>query len=80
MSMTEDDFNRMVGKTIAHRRHMRGMTQEALSSKSGLAARTISGYERGVQGIRFYNAVRLAEAMNVSVSQIYRSDDPDGQE
>ena len=45
-----------------------GLTQEELAERSGLISNTIYRYEAGERGMSFANAVKLANAMNISVA------------
>lgn len=53
--------------TLLSERIRAGLTQEELAEKSGLVSNTIYRYEAGERGMSFVNAVKLAEAMNISV-------------
>ena len=54
--------------TIAFYRKRQGLTQEELAERSGLISNTIYRYEAGERGMSFANAVKLANAMNISVA------------
>lgn len=47
-----------------------GLTQEELAERSGLISNTIYRYEAGERGMSLVNAVKLAEAMNISVADL----------
>lgn len=47
-----------------------GLTQEELAERSGLISNTIYRYEAGERSMSLLNAVKLAEAMNISVADL----------
>jgi transcriptional regulator with XRE-family HTH domain len=56
-------------------RQFAGLTQEELAKRSGLASRTIQGYERGVRTPqRFQNVVAIAKALDVSPEYLLGDD------
>ena len=57
-----------IGENIREYRKKHGLTQEELAERSGLISNTIYRYEAGERGMSFANAVKLADAMNVSVA------------
>lgn len=54
--------------TLLSLRMRAGLTQEELAERSGLISNTIYRYEAGERGMSFANAVKLADAMNISVA------------
>lgn len=54
--------------TLLSLRTRAGLTQEELAERSGLISNTIYRYEAGERGMSFANAVKLADAMNISVA------------
>lgn len=56
--------------TLLSLRTQAGLTQEELAEKSGLISNTIYRYEAGERGMSFANAVKLADAMNISVADL----------
>lgn len=58
-------------------RRLRSMTQEELSVKTGITARTIQNYENNISSLRkasYENLVALAGALNVSIDDIFLDD------
>ncbi|HEM5132697.1 TPA: helix-turn-helix transcriptional regulator [Streptococcus suis] len=58
-------------------RRLRSMTQEELSAKTGITARTIQNYENNLSSLRkasYENLVALAGALNVSIDDIFLDD------
>ena len=56
--------------TLLSLRTQAGLTQEELAERSGLISNTIYRYEAGERGMSFANAVKLADAMNISVADL----------
>lgn len=61
-----------LGRRIAEVRAERGMTQEAVTERSGLAANVISQIENGHRDVRFTTLWRLAAALDLPLSQLLR--------
>jgi transcriptional regulator with XRE-family HTH domain len=56
-------------------RERRGMTQEELAIRSGVARATIGNLESGVRsGLQIENALKLADALGVSLDLLVRGD------
>ncbi|MGQ7407769.1 helix-turn-helix transcriptional regulator [Streptococcus suis] len=58
-------------------RRFRNMTQEKLSSETGITTRTIQNYESDISNLRkasYENLEALAYALNVSVDDIFLDD------
>ena len=64
-----------MGYKIKEIRESLDMTQEELAAKSGVSRGTISALENGDPTTTSKTLVKLAKAMNVSVDQIFYTDD-----
>ena len=64
-----------LGRRLKMFRERRGMTQEELAARSGVARGTIANLETGVRsGLQIENAVKLADALGVSLDLLARGD------
>lgn len=66
-----------MANTLKVLRRFRNMTQSELSEETGLTVRTIQNYEMDVSKLRkasYDNLVSLANALNVSVDDIFLDD------
>lgn len=66
-----------LGHRIAIARKEEGLTQEKLSERSGVGIQTIKNIERGTQGIKGDQVVKLSEALNVSCDYILTGRKPE---
>jgi transcriptional regulator with XRE-family HTH domain len=57
---------------MAWRKH-RGLTQEALGQATGIARTYISDIERGARNISLQNMARLAEALGISIPELFQA-------
>ena len=64
------------GAALALCRRKHGWSQEQLALETGIARSYLSGVERGKRNISLINIVRLARAMEVTVSSLMKSLDP----
>lgn len=58
------------GQNVARLRDLRGISQDKLAEKADLDRTYISGIERGVRNPGVKTVVRLAKALNVTVSEL----------
>ena len=58
------------GQNVARLRDLRGISQDKLAEKADLDRTYISGIERGVRNPGIKTVVRLAKALNVTVSEL----------
>ena len=65
-----------VGDNIKILRQYNSMTQKQLAEASGLADSTIRAYELGRANPKPATAVRIAEALNVPISELYAASVP----
>lgn len=66
----KDDRLLQLGQKIQYERRKRELSQEALEEKSGVSRRTISEIERGNVDIRYTNLYQIAEAFNITTSEL----------
>ena len=66
----KDDRLLQLGQKIQYERRKRGLSQETLEEKSGVSRRAISEIERGNTDIRYTNLYQIAEALNLTVSEL----------
>ncbi|HYG84485.1 MAG TPA: helix-turn-helix transcriptional regulator [Verrucomicrobiae bacterium] len=68
----ESKYLASFGKRIAKLRREQGMTQEQLSSKTGLAVDSIGAIEQGRRWARLTTLHKLAEGLNVSIDALFK--------
>lgn len=66
----KDDRLLQLGQKIRYERTKRGLSQEDLEEISSVSRRTISEIERGNADIKYTNLYQLAEAFNLSISEL----------
>uniref|UniRef100_UPI004029FB61 helix-turn-helix domain-containing protein n=1 Tax=Candidatus Stercorousia sp. TaxID=3048886 RepID=UPI004029FB61 len=66
----KDERLLQLGQKIRYERLKKGLSQEGLEEKSMVSRRTISEIERGNADIRYTNLLQIAEALNMSVSEL----------
>lgn len=66
----KDERLLQLGQKIRYERLKMGLSQEGLEEKSMVSRRTISEIERGNADIRYTNLLQIAEALNMSVSEL----------
>lgn len=66
----KDDRLLQLGQKIQYERKKRGFSQEELEEISNVSRRTISEIERGNVDIRYTNLYQLAEAFDMSISEL----------
>ena len=66
----KDERLLQLGQKIRYERLKNGLSQEGLEEKSMVSRRTISEIERGNADIRYTNLLQIAEALNMSVSEL----------
>ena len=68
----KDERLLQLGQKIRYERLKKGLSQEGLEEKSMVSRRTISEIERGNADIRYTNLLQIAEALNMSVSELLK--------
>lgn len=66
----KDERLLQLGQKIRYERLKKGLSQEGLEEKSMVSRRTISEIERGNADIRYTNLLQIAEALNMSISDL----------
>lgn len=69
---TDMDVTRVFAENIKKLRRQRGLSQEALADLAGLHRTYIGAVERGERNITLLNANRIAEALEVELSECLR--------
>lgn len=64
------DLLKILGNNIRTQRNKLDLSQEALAEKSNLHRTYIGAVERGEKNISFKNLYKIAEALNVTVSDL----------
>lgn len=59
-----------LGNKIRLERMKRDISQEKLAEIANVSIRTISDIERGITDIRYTNLLQIAEAFNLSLSEL----------
>lgn len=72
-----DDAKR-IGKRIKELRDSRGLTQEELALRAGIARTMLAGYEKGYHHPSRANLVRLAKELQVPIDDLGKPWDPEG--
>lgn len=62
---------KLVGGRIKEIRKDRGLSQDQLGEKSGFHFSYIGGVERGERNVSLENLAKIAEALNVSLAQLF---------
>ena len=65
----------LLGRRMKRFRERAGLSQEVLAERAGVARTIIANLERGHRsGITLGNALRIADALGISVDQLARGD------
>ena len=60
------------GKAVRKRRHKLGVSQEEFADMCGLDRTYIGGIERGERNVSLMNIERIAKALRISLSELFR--------
>ena len=66
-----EDILKLVGRRIRDLRKERGLSQELLGEKGGFHYSYIGQIERGEKNIALLNIAKIADALDVSISQLF---------
>jgi transcriptional regulator with XRE-family HTH domain len=66
------DVRERFGYAIKSRRDELGLTQEDLAHAAGIHRTYLSDIERGTRNVSLVNIELLAQAMNISMSELFR--------
>lgn len=61
----------LVGKKLRTLRESRGLSQEAFALEAGIARSYYSGIERGQRNLASLNLIRIADALDVEVGELF---------
>lgn len=67
-----EDIRVRFGKAIRKRRQKLGVSQEAFADTCGLDRTYIGGIERGERNVSLINIERIAKALGISLSELFR--------
>lgn len=74
-SVRKEDVKKIFGSSVKGRRKQLGISQEQLAERADLHRTYVSDVERGSRNISLENIERLASALDVSVSALFRQDE-----
>jgi len=67
-----EDIRVRFGKAVRKRRHRLGVSQEEFADMCGLDRTYLGGIERGERNVSLINIERVAKALRVSLSDLFR--------
>ncbi len=67
-----EDVRIRLGKAVRKRRHKLGVSQEEFADLCGLDRTYIGGIERGERNVSVVNIEKIAKALKVSLSELFR--------
>lgn len=73
--MTFEDFKRKFGINIKHYRLLHNYTQNTFAEKVGISETYLSLIENGHKNISIKTLFKLSEALEISVSKLFKFDD-----
>jgi transcriptional regulator with XRE-family HTH domain len=65
------DIRERFGDAVRSRREELGLTQEELAEKAGIHRTYLSDVERGTRNVSLVNVERLAEALSLSLPELF---------
>ena len=68
-----EDVRIRFGKALRKRRHKLGVSQEEFADLCGLDRTYVGGIERGERNLALVNIEKLARALRISLSDLFRS-------
>jgi transcriptional regulator with XRE-family HTH domain len=68
-----EDVRVRFGKALRKRRHELGVSQEEFADLCGLDRTYVGGIERGERNLALVNIEKLARALKISLSDLFRS-------
>jgi transcriptional regulator with XRE-family HTH domain len=68
-----EDVRVRFGKVLRERRHRLGVSPEEFADLCGLDRTYVGGIERGERNVALVNIERLAKALKISLSELFRS-------
>lgn len=70
--MSNDDSQKNFGQVVREMRTEKGLSQEAFADLCGLDRTYIGGVERGERNISIMNISKIASALGVNISDIFK--------
>jgi transcriptional regulator with XRE-family HTH domain len=67
-----EDVQARFGKALRERRHKLGVSQEEFADICGLDRTYVGGIERGERNVGLANIEKLAKALKISLSELFR--------
>jgi len=67
-----EDIRIRFGKAVRQRRSKTGLSQEAFADLCGLDRTYIGGIERGERNVALLNVEKIAKALRISLSDLFR--------
>lgn len=67
-----DDIRVRFGKALRQRRHKLGVSQEEFADLCGLDRSYVGGIERGERNLALMNIEKIAKALRISMSKLFR--------
>jgi len=71
--MKERSYLKNIGLNIRETRKEKGMSQESLALAADLDRSYVGGVERGERNIAIVNLKKIADALNIPVSQLLKN-------
>jgi transcriptional regulator with XRE-family HTH domain len=68
-----EDIRVRFGKAVRQKRHKLGVSQEAFADLCGLDRTYLGGIERGERNVALVNIEKIARALKLSVSELFRT-------
>jgi transcriptional regulator with XRE-family HTH domain len=68
----QPDIRERFGDAVRARREALGLTQEELAHRAGIHRTYLSDVERGSRNLSLVNIERLAAALSLSISELFR--------
>jgi transcriptional regulator with XRE-family HTH domain len=68
-----EDIRVRFGKAVRQRRHKLGVSQEAFADLCELDRTYIGGIERGERNVALVTIQKIARALRISISELFRS-------
>jgi len=66
------DIRERFGTAVKFRREELGITQEDVADKAGIHRTYLSDVERGTRNLSLVNVEKLAEALNLAMSELFK--------
>jgi len=71
-NMGEDDIRARFGRAVRKRRQELGLSQEELADRAGIHRTYVGDVERGERNIALQNIEKLAKALDVPISTLFK--------